>query len=306
MTERSVRGRALEWPTLLLICAVYAGLGLIVWHHAVLPWWIVLAAGSYLAALHVSLQHEALHGHPTSSRFVNELLVFPTPHFWMPYRRYRDTHLTHHNDEHLTDPVRDPESYYLLPEHWAALPGIKRMLFLINHTLAGRMLIGPAVSIARFWSADLRDVAGGNAEKARDWLLFALSAAITLFYVGWVCGMPVWQYVLLVAYPGISLSLVRSYCEHQAAPDVSERTIIVEASPFWALLFLNNNLHVAHHARPGLAWYKLPAFYRAERERLVAPEKAYRMAGYGEIFRRFFLRAKEPIPYPDMRWLKRP
>ena len=30
------------------------------------------------------------------------------------------------------------------------------------------------------------------------------------------------------------------------------------------------------------------------------------MKGYGEIFARFFLKAKEQIPYPNMGWLRRP
>jgi fatty acid desaturase len=117
--------------------------------------------------------------------------------------------------------------------------------------------------------------------------------------------MPLWQYILLVAYPGVSLALVRSYCEHQAAEDVNHRTIIVEASPFWSLLFLNNNLHVAHHTKPALAWYKLPAYYRAEKAALLEKNNGYTMKGYGEIFRRFAFRAKEPIPYPNMGWLRK-
>jgi fatty acid desaturase len=133
--------------------------------------------------------------------------------------------------------------------------------------------------------------------------MHALASAITIWFVAWICAMPLWQYLLLVAYPGISLALVRSYCEHQAAADVGERTIIVEASPFWSLLFLYNNLHVAHHTRPALAWYKLPAFYRAERERLIASNHGYMMDGYGEIFRRYFLKPKEPVPYPHPEWL---
>ena len=86
---------------------------------------------------------------------------------------------------------------------------------------------------------------------------------------------------------------------------MEHRTIIVEASPFWSLLFLNNNLHVAHHTRPALAWYKIPAYYRAERDQLIARNNGYMMKGYGEIFARFFLKAKEPIPYPNMNWLRK-
>lgn len=296
--------RRIEWPTIGLIAACYLTIGLLTWYHASLPWWVIMPFGAYAAALFASLQHEVLHGHPTRKRWLNEAMIFVAPHFWLPYHRYRETHLQHHNDQHLTDPQLDPESYYLLPETWAHMPGIKRWLFNINQTLAGRMLIGPAVSIVRFWSAEFSDIIAGDAAKAKAWAIFTLSSAIGIWWISWVCGMPFWQYVLLVAYPGISLALVRSYCEHQAAEEVDHRTIIVEASPFWSLLFLFNNLHVAHHTKPALAWYRIPAYYRTEREVLMAKNNGYTMNGYGEIFRRFFFKAKEPVPYPNVKWLK--
>ena len=297
--------REIEWPTVALIAAVYLVLGLLVWFHASLPWWVILPVGAYCAALHTSLQHEVLHGHPTGNRLLNEAMVFVTPVLWLPYLRYKQTHLTHHNDANLTDPRLDPESYYMLPEHWAEVRGIRRGLYRFNNTLMGRMLIGPAVSIIRFWSAEFHDIAQGNRRTLKAWAWFVPAAGLAVWYAVAVCGMPFWQYYLLIAYPGISLALVRSYCEHQAAEQVEHRTIIVEASPFWSLLFLNNNLHVAHHERPALAWYKIPAFYRAEREALIARNNGYLMKGYGEIFTRFFIKAKEPVPYPNMGWLKK-
>ena len=299
------RTREIEWPTVALIAAVYLVLGLLVSFHASLPWWLILPVGAYCTALHASLQHEVLHGHPTGNRRLNEAMVFIAPALWLPFGRYRETHLAHHNDANLTDPRLDPESYYQLPEHWAQVAGIRRVLFEINQTLAGRMLIGPAVSIVQFWGAEFRDIARGNRETLKAWAWFGLSVAITLWLVAGVAGMPFWQYYLLIAYPGISLALVRSYCEHQAAEAVDHRTIIVEASPFWSLLFLNNNLHVAHHAKPGLAWYRLPAYYRAERDALIARNNGYLMKGYGQIFGRFLFRAKEPIAYPDVSWLRK-
>ncbi len=304
--QYTLRRRGGEWPTVILIILVYAVLATLVWFHQQLSWWLIMAVGTYFAALHSSLQHEVLHGHPTGNRMINEALVFATPHFWLPYPRYRDTHLAHHNDAHLTDPVRDPESYYMLPEDWAALQGLKQSLYNMNNTLAGRMIMGPLIGIIRFWSADFLAIARGDGQIARAWAYHAGGSAITIAFVWGLAGMPLWQYILLAAYPGISLALVRSFCEHQAAENVSHRTIAVEAAPFWSLLFLNNNLHVAHHARPALAWYKLPAYYRAERERLVEGNNHYLMRGYGEIFRRYFLKAKEPVAYPNSRWLKRP
>lgn len=292
-----------EWPTLAVIASVYTVLGLLVWFHNDLPWWIMMPIGTYAATLHSSLQHEVLHGHPTRLRWLNEALIFITPSFWLPYQRYKETHLTHHNNANLTDPEKDPESYYLLPAAWAISGAAKRLLFAVNQTLAGRMVIGPAVGIIRFWSAELRDVIKGDRSKAGAWLLFAISAALTLSFVTW-CGMPLWKYYLLIAYPSISFALVRSYCEHQAAEKIDHRTIVVECSAFWSLLFLNNNLHVAHHERPTLAWYKLPAYYKLEREALLRQNNGYRMS-YAQMFRQYFLKAKEPLPYPNMDWLKR-
>ena len=306
MTYTEVRIARVEWPTIALIAVVYGVLVVLVWFHAALPWWVILPVGAYCAALHSSLQHEVLHGHPTRHRLLNEALIFPSPTFWLPFTRYRDLHLNHHRDLDLTDPVRDPESYYMLPGHWAAAGAAKRALFSFNNTLAGRMLIGPAVSIVQFWSAEFRAMATGNHDILRSWLWFALACAITLVYVVGIAGMPLWKYCLLIAYPGISLALVRSYCEHQAAETVDHRTIVVEASPFWSLLFLNNNLHVAHHTKPALPWYRLPAYYEAERESLLTKNNGYRMNGYGEIFRRYFFTAKEPVPHPNVAWLRQP
>jgi fatty acid desaturase len=294
--------RPLEWPTIGLALLVYAILGSMIWFHASLPWWLILAVGSYFTALHTSLQHEVLHGHPTRSRLFNESLIFLSPALWVPFQRYKETHLQHHNNQYLTDPGKDPESFYLLPDDWANMPGVKRSLCEINHTLGGRMLLGPAISIIRFWSADICDIMAGNRSKAKAWAAFVLSCALVLSYVIW-CGMPVWQYIVLVAYPGISLAMVRAYCEHQAAEIVDHRTILVECSVFWSLLFLNNNLHIAHHERPFLAWYKLPAYYAAEREELLARNNGYCLS-YAQIFWRYFFRAKEPLSYPDVSWLK--
>ena len=291
-----------EWPTLLVVTCVYATLGLLVWFHNVLPWWVIMPFGTYAATLHSSLQHEVLHGHPTRKGWFNEALVFATPSFWLPFQRYKETHLSHHNNTHLTDPEKDPESYYLLPDDWAHANSVMRLAFAINQTLWGRMVIGPAVGILRFWSSEFIAILAGDHARAKAWLMFAISCAITLTYVSW-CGMPFWMYYLLIAYPSISFALVRSYCEHQAAQTVDHRTIVVECSVFWSLLFLNNNLHVAHHERPSLAWYKLPAYYRAERDALIKQNNGYRMS-YAQIFWRHLFKAKEPISYPDMRWLK--
>ncbi|MFQ5760261.1 MAG: fatty acid desaturase, partial [Acidiferrobacterales bacterium] len=113
------QGRGFEWPTLVVAVLIYAGFAGLTWHYHALPWWLVLPLGAYLVGWHGSLQHEAVHGHPTRWPWVNELLAFPSLWLWMPYRVYRVAHLQHHATPSLTDPIDDPESYYLTPEEWA-------------------------------------------------------------------------------------------------------------------------------------------------------------------------------------------
>ena len=295
----------IEWPTVSVIILCYAGLATLMWFYYALPFWVIMPVAGYLIALHGSLQHEVLHGHPTSNALLNEAMVYINPSFWFPYQRYRKLHLTHHNDDHLTDPALDPESYYMLPQDWAELPTPMKQIYIIHNTLAGRMLLGPIIGTVRFWRDDIKKILKGEWTLARCWALHIPACAITLAYAWFVCGIPLWAYLVMFAWPGIAFSLVRSFCEHQAVEHLGERTIIVESSPPLSLMFLNNNLHVAHHTKPRMPWYELPAYYRAEREQLLKQNRGYIMHGYREIFRRYFLTPKEPVAYPDTTFLKK-
>ena len=130
------------------------------------------------------------------------------------------------------------------------------------------------------------------------WLLHICGGALALAWVLWICRIPVLAYLALFVYPAVSLTLLRSFLEHRARAAVAERSVLVEAGPVMALLFLNNNLHALHHDRPGEAWYDLPALYRRERDRLRAENGDYLYRGYGEILARHLLRPKEPPRHP--------
>ena len=297
-TPQSPLPDRVEWPTLLVAAVVYAGFGLLIWYYAVLPWWLVLPLGGFLVALHGSLQHEAVHGHPTPWAWVNELVVFPSLWLWLPFRLYRESHLTHHIDALLTDPIEDPESYYVTPERWARLGTLGRGGLWLHNTLTGRLLLGPASCTWRVIADETGRLVRGDARNARAWLLHLAGSALVLIWTLWVCGMPLLDYLVFFAYPGISLTLLRSFLEHQASEEVGERSAIVEAGPVMSLLFLNNNLHALHHAEPGTAWYDLPARYRARRDELLARNGGYRYGGYAEIVLRYLVRPKENPRHP--------
>ncbi len=302
LNPRAKRRAAIEWPTLGLLLLFYGLFGLLTWSHAALPWWVVLPLGGYLVCLHGSLQHEAVHGHPTPWAWVNEALVFPNLWLWMPYRIYRESHLAHHHDEILTDPLEDPESYYLAREAWDRAGPLRRALLTAHNSVLGRLLFGPPYAVWRLLRAETAGARAGNgvpeAGHGMDWVLHGLGCLLALAWVMGVCRVPIGEYLLLYAYPGLSLTLLRSFLEHRARADVGERSVLVEAGPVMALLFLNNNLHALHHAEPGTAWYRLPARYRERRDALLAANGGYRYRGYGEIVLRYLVRPKEPVYHP--------
>jgi fatty acid desaturase len=67
-----------------------------------------------------------------------------------------------------------------------------------------------------------------------------------------------------------------------------------------SLMYLNNNLHAVHHAKPSLAWYRLPALYRERRAEFLAGNGGYAFPGYWQIVGRHLLVPKEPTPHPFM------
>jgi fatty acid desaturase len=246
--------------------------------------------------LHSSLQHEVLHGHPFRSRPLNEALVFLPVGLCFPYGRFRDLHLAHHRDETLTDPYDDPESNFLDPRVWAGLARWRRRLLRLNNTLLGRMAIGPGLSIIAIVRDDARAIVRGDRGIARDWALHLAGLVPVALWMSWA-PIPLWAY-LVSAYLGMSVLKIRTFLEHRAHEKARGRSVVVEDRGPLALLFLNNNLHVVHHARPGVAWYRLPALYAAGRDEYLRRNEGYRYASYGEVFRRYFLRAKDPVPHP--------
>lgn len=287
--------RKLEWPTLLILAGCYAiwGLGLWLWSSA--PILSVLLAG-FGVALHSSLQHEVIHGHPFKTQWLNEALVFPALSIFISYLRFKDTHLQHHFDPALTDPYDDPESNYMDPAVWARLSPMMQGLCRINNTLAGRMVIGPVLGVINFLLQDARKMRRG---APRLWLSYALhlvGVALVLVALSWA-AMPFWAY-LLAAYMGAAILKIRTYLEHRAHDLPRGRTVIVEDRGLLSYLFLNNNFHLVHHCMPNVPWYDLPRLYHDSKEQFRRRNGAYIYRSYAQIFRQYLWRVKDPVPHP--------
>lgn len=300
MDERRGAARAaarVEWPTLGLMLAVTGGWAAITAFAAGIGLWLAVPGLALLLALHSSLQHEAIHGHPTPWRWVNDALVFPALGLVVPYERFKATHLAHHFDPSLTDPYDDPETNYLDPAVWAGLARPARVALAANNTLLGRMVLGPFLATWVLWRDDFRAVRAGDRGVARAWRLHAAGLVPVVVWLAFVGTMPAWGY-LLGCWGGLGLLKIRTFLEHQAHERAAARSVVIEDRGPLAFLFLNNNFHAVHHARPGLAWYRLPGEYARRREEFLRRNGGYRYRSYGEVVRLYLLRRKDPVAHP--------
>jgi len=279
-----------EWPTLLIIALCYLGWVTSLW---VLPLPFGIVFGAITIALHASLQHEVIHGHPFSLPWLNDLLIWPPLTIVVPYARFKTTHLAHHNDEVITDPYDDPESNYLDPVVWSRLIWPVQSLLRFNNTLLGRLTVGPLIGTVSFLLCEWRV---RSLHVAWAWAVH-VPAVIAVLWVVALSPMPLWAYGV-AAYFALSILKLRTFLEHQAHARASGRSVIVERGGLFGFLFLNNNLHVVHHMHPRVAWYALPALYRSRKDHYLRRNGGYFYRSYGQVFAKYFWRAKDAVAHP--------
>lgn len=286
-----------EWPTVAVAAAVYLPIAaaLSAVGSELCPWWAVTPVLAWCVAWQASLQHEVIHGHPTPWLWVNRMIAGPPLLVAIPFDRYRDSHLAHHVDERLTDPLDDPESWYVTADAWRRGSKLERWIRLAMNTVAGRVVIGPLWVLGLSVRADARDLSAARrlpALTVHGLQLWAMAAGLEAL------GIPVWGYLILVVWPATGLMLVRSYAEHRPSPDPAERSVIVEADGPLALLFLSNNLHALHHERLGLPWYLLRQVFRDGRNRILDHHGGYRFSSYLEMVSQYLFTPRDHPIHP--------
>ncbi len=287
----------IEWPTLALIVATYGtwfATGMFVFP---LSATLALIGMAVLNALHSSLVHEVIHGHPTRNARLNAALVFMNVGLIWPFHRYRKMHLSHHADDRLTDPFDDPESYYRALYVYESFPRWFKGLLGLSNTLVGRLILGPIMSTVALILGDGRAMLRGDFAVIRAWILHLIGLAPVIFCVVYVFEIPLWLYLVTACYGGAMIISLRTFAEHQWHETPEGRTLIVERSPL-SFLFLNNNLHLVHHQNPTAPWYDLPRLYAQDRERWLALNHGYVFPNYWKLFQSYALIAKEPVAHP--------
>jgi len=286
----------MEGPTWLVLTGTFALWGVLIGYHDSLPWHVLTVFGGFLITLHSSLVHESVHCLRCVPKWFRVSLFFLPLGVWYPYFLYIRDHTTHHRDANLTDPARDPESFYFSQDDWLRMGPILRKIMIANQTFAGRMVLGPFIALIRLFQTEGQRVWRGDRSNLGAWVFHAAGLIALWIIISVFAGMPWWLYIVLIALPGLSFSLIRSFIEHRAAEDPWHRTAIVETGPLFSLLFLNNNLHVVHHKHPAMKWYEIPGYYRQHRLEILESNGGFLFRSYGEVIRRFLFRPVfEPV-----------
>lgn len=276
-----------EWRTIAVIVAIYGLTILTVMRREVLTPLLTIPFLSVLGAWHLSMQHETIHGHPFRHRWINDVIGSIPVTLWIPYLCFKKDHLEHHQSD-LTHPGLDNESYYVSPEAWERAGRLRKAAYWANRTILFRIFVWTIVSTVTYlWSKILLMFRGDK----QAWFAMAVHGAglvVVVYLVCSVAGMPLWQFALGTTYGGRVLNAIRPFPEHKYQTGAETRTAMVMAGPFMSLLMLNNNLHVAHHDKPGVPWYEVPNMSM----RVDAVERAREAGllyegGYAEVFRKF-------------------
>lgn len=287
----------LELPTWVLIGVIYTG-----WFAGVIYWQqLGPVLGSVLlillSAWYMSLQHELIHGHPTRWRWVNQLFGTLPFAVWYPYGLYRDSHIQHHRDEDLTHPEKDPECYYYTATQWQYFHILLKGVIRLSNTFVGRLTIGPLLDIINTLRSAGRAFMSGDRPAIFMWLIH-----LGLLYglLHWIAGYGISAvfYLLVISYPALSLTKVRSFFEHRAAQESSARSVLNEAAWPWRLLFLNLNYHLVHHDLPALPWYGLRQIYLENRVQYQQRSGQFVVNGYTQWFDAFAFTALEIEVHP--------
>lgn len=294
MSQRA--GHRIELPTAGLLIAFAAVYLSVVLGHSALPWWLSVPLLAVLGGFYMSLQHEVLHGHPTSSTRMNTVIGFAPLSLYLPYLRYKDLHTQHHLGD-LTHPLVDPESFYVDPEVWERAGVWRRRYIQSTRTVLGRLTMGSVQAIVGYVWSDLR-LCMRDRQVARQWLVHLAAAALVGWWLFGVLGVPVWEYLVGFGLIGYMFTQLRAFAEHRAVP-TGTRSAVVNAGPVMSLLFLNNNLHHTHHSAPAEPWYQLPALHRQMGSDAIAEAGAGRYrGGYAEVIRRYLVHPFCQAPHP--------
>ncbi|HEY0636476.1 MAG TPA: fatty acid desaturase [Pseudonocardiaceae bacterium] len=242
-------------------------------------WWVVVLTVPVLGLMYahlVELQHECLHEHAYSRRWLNRAVGFVCGLFMLSsFWHYKYEHLRHH--AYLGTP-QNHEFFNYRFEGLGTIPGFLRGAFHLGRYLdvfadIGRGLIG---------RTNPRVIKPKAAAKIRtEYQLFAVALAAGIVFTVWT-GSPLLLFVwvlpaLLVAEPAHFLVELPEHfgLNTQSDPNVLSNTRTVYGSWFGKWYTNGNDLHTAHHYHQGVPMSQVPKLHEIIEDRIETTEPSY-------------------------------
>lgn len=231
-----------DFPTLLLLCAMYALFGGNVVLYAMHPLHPVLHVLIGAASIHLAftIWHEAIHATVSRSARVNDVVgVLGMLLYMTPYFMQRWVHLEHHRK---LNEVEDPNHLYTSGS-------------LLTLPFRYFRALGYAKKI-------MKEDPRSRGEKVSD---MATSAVIGGIYVWALATGRLWDILVLWLLPVVIAKLVMdfyvNYLPHRGLPaDRFLGTRVIDVRWF-EILVLNHNLHAVHHLWPTVPWHRYREVY---------------------------------------------
>lgn len=286
-----------NYGLLLALLVSFALLGLATWG----SWWAIPVFAIYgvlYASAAESRFHEALHGTPFKTRWLNEVflqifgfMALKNPYVW------RWSHTRHHTDTIVVG--RDPEIAFPRP------PDLISMVANLLHLRNGYGELKRAVfhSLGAL-SADEKDYIPAQ-ERAKVFLVARIHLAILAGAIIWSLSvssiMPL-MFVGLPTFYGSFVHHILAAMQHAGLaedhPDhrVNSRTVYL--NPVLRFIYANMNYHVEHHMFPMVPFHALPALHE-EMKHDCPPAYDGVLPAYREMLPALLRQLKDPAYFVE-------
>ena len=280
--------RLAGYLTLLIGAAVLA-------HLSLGSWWALPAFLLYgsLWIFATSIAHEACHGTPFRSRWLNEtVLFFSGLMVQQPPSLLRWTHARHHshtsrsaNDYEII--LENPMSWRELLWQWSGMPGIFHYAIVITQLTFGHV------------NRAIRDCIPESALRRTVWearAYFVIYLAVPLLAFLTESWWPILMFVLPRFAGGPLHGMILTSQHVGLAKEVRDhrlntRTLI--AGPLLRFLYWNMNYHIEHHMFPTVPFHQLPKLHAALKDQLPRPTRGL-LGAQREILATFLRQRREP------------
>ena len=242
-------------------------------------WPLLLLPHGILLAFLFCLLHEAVHGTPFRSGWLNGAAARGVGFvLFLPPAWFRHFHLAHHRHTH--DPERDPE---------LARPLSRSKRGLAWHIAGGaywarqaRMLLVNAAGRNRDAFVPL-SARSAVAREARLFLLLYAGAAALSVWLGTTALLWLWLLPLMLGQPFLRLYLLTEHTGCPHVPDMLRNTRTTFTNPLVRFFAWNMPYHVEHHVHPTVPFHKLPAFHRILQDDLTVTANGYPAAARAAV-----------------------